>query len=108
MGAPPMTTSFYLIAEASAKQHGSPLPRGVVTIGDKDHGWHVALNTTNQEIDDIPPFTAALHWNGWPAGFIDPRGGMIAAGEAANEGALIGWLSGLIGEDANAANRASN
>lgn len=55
-----------------------------------DDNWWIALNGHKEAVKcsrgaSVPPFTAYVEWNGWPAGFIDPRGGALAAGEAANE-----------------------
>jgi len=51
--------------------------------------WRVRLNGAGEEQDGIPPFTASIEFNGWPAGLIDPAGGVIAAGELANEDTFI-------------------
>ncbi len=32
----------------------------------------------------VPAFSAYVTFNGWPAGILDPWGGVIAAGDAAN------------------------
>ena len=37
----------------------------------------------------VPPCTFYLEFNGWPAGFVGPAGGIVAAGEAANEDSLL-------------------
>ena len=62
-----------------------------------DERWRVAVNghregkaTSTGEV--VKPFTAIVWFNGWPAGLISPRGGVIAAGEVANEGTLIAAL----------------
>lgn len=36
------------------------------------------------KVDNIPPFSAALEFNGWPAGIIDGHGATIASGDLAN------------------------
>jgi hypothetical protein len=52
-----------------------------------------ALSPTDVKYDrpgtDVPPFTAYVEFNGWPAGLIDPTGGVLAAGAAANEATFI-------------------
>lgn len=58
---------------------------GVYEFGD----WRVRLNGDGEEQDGIPPFTASIEFNGWPAGLVDPAGGVIAAGELANEDTFI-------------------
>lgn len=40
----------------------------------------------------IPPYHVVVEYNGFPAGIISPGGGIIAAGEAANEAAFIAAL----------------
>ncbi len=62
-----------------------------------DERWWMAVNGHREAIPcsmgpEVPPFTAYVQFNGWPAGQINPRGGWIAAGEAANEGAFIDAL----------------
>lgn len=93
-----ISEAFLRIAERMTRVHGIPLPKRLCEVGDKDKGWHAALNPTNAMLDDIPPFSAVVHWNGFPAGIIDPRGGILAAGELANEGTFIEWLKGDLHE----------
>ena len=40
----------------------------------------------------VPPFNCYVEYNGWPAGFFDPRGGTLAAGEGANEDTFVAAL----------------
>ncbi len=57
--------------------------------------WWVAVNGHKEDCEvvtpqskspvKVPPFTAYLDYNGWPAGFIDPYSGTMAAGEKAHE-----------------------
>jgi len=59
-----------------------------------DAQWWVSVNghrdpCRDSRGHDVPGFTAFLEYAGWPAGLIDPRGGVIAAGGAANEGTFI-------------------
>lgn len=54
-----------------------------------DHWW-IAVNGHGVPVacshgGDVPPFSAFVEFNGWPAGILDPMGGVIAAGELANE-----------------------
>lgn len=57
--------------------------------------WFVALHAQTGKLiacsrgSKVPAFTFYIEWNGWPAGLIDPSGGVIAAGELANESTLI-------------------
>jgi hypothetical protein len=62
-----------------------------------DKRWWIAVNAHAAETPcsmgtKVPPFTAYVQFNGWPAGQIDPAGGWIAAGEAANEDTFIAAL----------------
>ena len=55
-----------------------------------DERWWISLNGHKETIKDshgaeVPGFHAAIEYNGWPAGIISPIGGIIAAGEGANE-----------------------
>jgi hypothetical protein len=82
---------YLKIAERFAREYGEPIPREMLTIGGET-GWKVRLNAALTPQDDINPFAAHVYWNGWFAGIIDGAGGVIAAGNAANEDALIAWL----------------
>ena len=89
-----MTELFVMIAERFARERGTPLPSELLRIGDRDEGWCVVLNATDEPIDEVDPFSARVWWNGWLAGLVYARGGMIAAGDAANELTLREWLRG--------------
>ena len=59
-----------------------------------DKQWRVAVNGHKEAIKEsggreVPPYHAYVEYNGWPAGFLNPRGGTIAAGSCANEDAFI-------------------
>lgn len=61
---------------------------------DIDTRWWISVNghgqtTTNSHGVEVPPFSAYVEFNGWPAGIINPGDGVIAAGDAANEQAFI-------------------
>lgn len=45
----------------------------------------------------VPSFSALVEFNGWPAGLINPRGGILAAGEAANEDQFIADIEAITG-----------
>ncbi len=72
---------------------------GAFELGDPDEGWYVAVNGHRHEVEvrgsKVPPFTAYVQWNGWPAGLLTPMQGTIAAGEAANGETLVAWLQGV-------------
>ena len=72
-----------------------------------DDNWTIAVNGHSKKIKcdpegtmgaDIPPYSAAVWWNGWLAGLISPGGGTIAAGELANEDTFIEALERKINE----------
>lgn len=63
-----------------------------------DPQWWCAANghTTPTQCSKgikVPPFGVYFEFNGFPAGVVTPSGGWCAAGEAANEAALIAALA---------------
>lgn len=59
-----------------------------------DDTWWVAFNGHDEPRrcgtgEMVKPFTCYVTFNGWPAGVFTPFGGVIAAGECANELAFI-------------------
>lgn len=52
--------------------------------------WEIALNGEKLQ--------AEVKFNGWPAGIIDPCGGIIAAGEIANEDSFIQAIEDDLGK----------
>lgn len=60
---------------------------------DLDAQWTITVNGQREPITvlvmgapfEIPPFSCAVEYNGWLAGLVNPYGGELAAGEAANE-----------------------
>ena len=62
-----------------------------------DGRWWLAMNGHGHMVkasDDaeVPPYSAWIKFNGWPAGVISPTGGVIAAGRLANEDIFIAAL----------------
>jgi len=65
--------------------------------------WEVWVNASNEPCEQdavtIPPWTAYVEFNGWPAGFLDPSGGEFAAGSYGNVdrflAALKAWPGGV-------------
>lgn len=45
---------------------------------------------------NVPAYHAYVEFNGWPAGFINPYGGVIAAGAAANEDSFIAAIDAAL------------
>lgn len=59
-----------------------------------DERWWIAVNGHNEPVEcsrglKIDPFDCYIEFNGWPAGSLNPAGGIIAAGEGANEDTFI-------------------
>jgi hypothetical protein len=93
-----MSESFFEICQLADRL-------GVSNIGNMtgcwehavDEHWWMAINGHASEMKcsrgaTVPAFHAYIEYNGWPAGFISPNGGIIAAGAAANEDAFIAAL----------------
>ena len=62
-----------------------------------DERWWIALNAHDQPVAcstgaEVEPFSIYVEFNGWPAGIFSAQGGVIAAGEAANEEAFLAAL----------------
>ena len=69
---------------------------GIVSV---DVGkWTIESHAHERLIDELPPYTMRLSYNGWPAGIVNSGGGIIAAGEAANEGTFIEALEEFVGD----------
>ena len=94
----PMTLcdAFFAIADLSNALGAGPLNKHPGCWAHQvDEQWHIEVNghtvpmRTADGCCELQPFHAAILFNGWPAGIINPRGGTIAAGEAANEDAFI-------------------
>lgn len=59
-----------------------------------DDRWWIAFNGHEYPVTctagvTVEPFHCYVKFNGWPAGVFAPRGGVIAAGEVANEDAFL-------------------
>lgn len=62
-----------------------------------DARWHVCVNghnaaVKNSEGVEVHPFTCMVKFNGWPAGAFRPYGGIMAAGDVANEDVFLAAL----------------
>ena len=64
-----------------------------------DEHWKVRVNAQKTELDCIPPYHASVEWNGFPAGLFSPAGGIIAAGELANEASFIAAVRARIAKE---------
>lgn len=114
-----MTDDFPPVAEVAAKvaelNKALGAPRACDVEGCWEHQidehWFVAVNGHKEEQAlkrsngggvTVPPFHFYLEFNGWPAGFLTPFGGTMAAGEAANEQTLIAALDAAIAKASGA------
>lgn len=77
---------FGLIVQLAEKDGANPVSKfpGLWERKVNDQ-WEIKVNGHEEEIKGVPPFTCAVFYNGWPAGMLDPFGGLIAAGTEANE-----------------------
>ena len=102
-----ISEAFFLIAELHIAQGRPPINGAVVeyTAGN----WRLVVNGDGKEAthngNKIPPFSALAFWGDFPAGIFDPYGGIIAAGEAANERTLCEALRGEIEKATEGATR---
>jgi hypothetical protein len=93
-----VSEAYIAIAEALIRRGLTPIKGRVVT--ETFGPWVVCVNGTDKPVDveptgsmgckALPPVHAALFYNGWLAGEINPAGGWIAAHpEGANERTFI-------------------
>lgn len=82
------TPLIILIADLAKKDKVKPYESPGLWTREIDQEWTIKLNPHGTQVEKVPPYTAAVYFNGWPAGLIDPGGGIIAAGDTANEEAL--------------------
>lgn len=73
-----------------------------------DERWFIAVNGHREPKKTsggvvVNSFNCYVEYNGWPAGSFDPRGGVIAAGDCANEDTFIAALDEAIKRAAPAA-----
>lgn len=92
MKADQVSEAFVLLAELALAEGVADTPLGIWERAFDP--WHVSLNRDNIARKnvrglEVPPYSAMVTFNGWPAGIIDPRGGILAAGAAANEDTFI-------------------
>lgn len=89
-----ISEAFMLIADLADKDDAAPVNKHPGCWERAVGKWHISVNghrepRKNAEGMEVPPFSAVLTFNGWPAGIIDPSGGVIAAGAVANEDTFI-------------------
>ena len=87
--------AFMLVMDWSERRGAAPLNQWPgCWEGEIDEHWSVSINGHREEHEDsrggpVPPFSAAINWNGFPAGIIHLNGGIIVAGGLANEDSFI-------------------
>lgn len=64
-----------------------------------DDRWTLKANGHGEPIDDVPPYSFHIEYNGWPAGVIDPNGAVFAAGTLANLDTFNAALEAAIADD---------
>lgn len=96
--------AFGLIADVAIATGAAPLNKHA-GCWELDLGaWWIAVNGHGDGAKrcsrgpEVLPFNAYVEFNGWPAGLFDLCGGVMAAGEAANEGTLIEALRAKLDE----------
>jgi len=99
-----LTLAFSLLIDLGMKHKAGPLNKHENCWEHRiDDQWFVAMNGHPEHrmakgpdggMSDVtvPPYQAAIWFNGWLAGLIGPFDGILAAGEAANEDAFIDAL----------------
>jgi hypothetical protein len=92
---PPVTLAFALLADYSNKQGAAPLSK-FENCWEKqiDEQWWIAMNGHDEPRKcskgaEVEPCNCYVEFNGWPAGILDPFGGILAAGAVANEDSFI-------------------
>ncbi len=66
-----------------------------IAVNGHDADRHFVGDPTMMSID-VPRFSAAIWWNGWLAGIVDPYAGVIADGAEANEDTFVAALDNAI------------
>ena len=96
---------YVLLAALAVKDGVAPLAENVAGCWERaiDDKWWVAVNGTAMPLvcstgAGVPPYTTYVTWLGWPAGLIDPYGGMIVAHPNANEDQLTDALQRAIAD----------
>ena len=97
-----VTAIWMLIADLAQHDGAAPMNKHEgCWVRRLDAQWVIAVNGHHEpkryETEDgpggeVPPFTCSVDFNGWPAGLIDPAGGVIAAGSIANLDAFMAAL----------------
>lgn len=109
----PVSEIFVAMQEQGWKVHEAPDKILVKKFCDHRGGtvtaaWEVIINgnAETRKVSgiqwgemELPPFTAAIFWNGWLAGLVDPYNGVLAANkQGANEDDLIKSIRAIKGD----------
>ena len=101
MSEQPVSAAFMAVADLCIALGGAPLHKHEGCWEHQvDEHWWIAVNghpeprlmQKHPELQPVQPFHAFIEWNGWPAGIMTAYGGVIAAGECANEETFIAAL----------------
>lgn len=84
----PLSLAFVLCVDLCLKRGHANIRNQLVDVA-IDDTWSFRINGHPTQQDSIPAYHLSLEYNGFPAGIFGPGGGIIAAGEGANEDALI-------------------
>jgi len=99
-----ITLAFARIAELGNRLGAGPLNKHPACWELQiDERWWIAVNGHHDmkkcsKGADVLPFHAWIEYNGWPAGMVNPRHGVIAAGAEANETTFIEALEKRIAQ----------
>ena len=92
-----MPEIFGLIMDIGEKAGALPVKDKVWTHKVNEN-WSFKVNGYPEPREGIPGFHVMVEFNGFPAGLIGLNGGIIAAGEAANEDTFIEALKQHLAE----------
>lgn len=90
-----ISEAVYRVAELAELLGATPLNKHAGCWEHQiDEEWWVAINAHGDSHrcstgTQVPPCMMYVQFNGWPAGFVSPRGGEFAAGSLANENSFI-------------------
>jgi hypothetical protein len=60
-----------------------------------DDRWVIKCNAHPEEVENIPPFSWYILYNGWPWGILHVQdGGLVGNGKEANEETLLAAIEG--------------
>lgn len=98
---------FILLAKLAEKDGASPLTKHA-GCWERQVGeyWWIAVNGHRVPMicshgPSVPPIHCVVEFNGWPAGLFNPLGGIIAAGDVANEETFAAALEAEISSPNN-------